>query len=248
MTMLGKVFVFVVLALSLLCCSYALLNYTNAINFGWDKKGKEMDEVAPSEIDKRKPVLEKLAKEKGQVVADWTYARDNLAQTEGRVAENQLEYTLTLERLQSEPKDITIKSLKRNPRGALELDPKTGRPELDKVVAKKSYDKYLQELGKLFTQIKAKQKEVAKTISAEQEVTEQLNGKTVRGKQSRGLYALIEVELGVQHRASAEIDDIKPKLFQELVESQLRLKRNRALKVRRDQLKKFKESGKETGN
>jgi hypothetical protein len=241
MTFLGKAFVVAVVVMSLLCCSYALMNYTGAVNFGWQSKyaRKEGNDPIPSELDKRKPVLDKLAKEKGRAVTDWVYARDNLAQTESRIAENQLQYTRDLERLQS-GKDFDIKSLKRNPKtGQVDLDPKTGRPELDKVVAKRSYDRYLREWTGIINEMNKTQDEIQKTIAKEQALTEELNGKG-----GRGLYALIDVERDVQKRARAEMDDLKPRLFQTLVDSELRKKRNRALTRRRDELKKFRQKEK----
>jgi hypothetical protein len=243
----GKIMVLTTVAFSLVFCAYALAIYVQPINWGWAAKykQKEFGKDVPSELEKRQAALKKLADEKERAVRAWTAASDTLAQTEAKIAYNQYWYAQQLERIQSgKDADVgkdPIKDLKYDAKGLVELDtPKdrTGKPVFDRVVAKKAYDSLVKDLNNLLTKIARVRDDIADIIKEEKNLTEELNGVIdAKGKQQKGLYALIDFERAVQNRAKEELEDLKPNYYQELVDSQLLLKRQASLKFRLNQLK-----------
>ncbi len=234
----GKIMVFLTLALSCIFTAYALVVFTQSPNWGWDKAKapKEFGQPVPSELDKRKAALERLAAERARALAALETARKNLALAEKNIAKNQLWYAQELEKVQA-GKDFDIKSIQKNDAGLWEKEDADGKPKFGKVVAKKTYENYLTELRGLMVEITKLKDDVDASIVKQKNLTEQLDGATDKmGKKQKGLYALIEVERNVQKRALEELEELKPSYFQELVDSQLLLKRQESLLHRIKQL------------
>jgi hypothetical protein len=242
MELTGKILVFATLVLSLLCCAYGVVMFADPTDWGWDKKYQAKDAGQPvlSELDKSKLVVEGLAKEKARAFAEWKKARDSLARLDLTLASNQAWYNQEISRLRSVG-EFNVRTLKQEDTGRYVLDPpqgRTGRPVYDKVVAKKTFDKYLGDLADLLTKIDSARSEVDKSIAQEKRLTEELNGPVDQmGKQQKGLYALVGIEEDVRRRALEEVEDIKPVLYQELVDSQSLLRRRDALRYRLAELK-----------
>ena len=67
-----------------------------------------------------------------------------------------------------------------------------------------------------------------------------LNGKTVGGIKEKGIYDLINREREIRQAAQDELDEVKPKYYQELVGSQDLLERQKQLRLRVQQLKNIR--------
>jgi hypothetical protein len=234
MTPLGKVLVLVVVGASLSFCSYAVAIFANRIDW-------------KAEVQRRDEILSQLGLAKQRAMMEWTYARDDLRGVEANIAGNQYWYDDTVDKIRS-GKNFDIKDLKRLPNGEYDTDPKTGLPRFDKVISDKTYDGFLQVLNSLREEIKATNEKIDAKITAEKDLTEQLNGKydpMTKKQLEKGLYDLIAHETDVGQRAREELEELKPKYFQELVDSQLLIKRRASLQARIKQLENMSEGTKQ---
>jgi hypothetical protein len=247
MTTAGKILVFTILAFSLVFLAYAVIVFVGPVDVGWDKAhtrqqlGQPVDSELKKSEDKFKHVSTTVH---NQAVAAWQTARRDLTETEARIAENQVWYNLQLSRLQVGP--VTpdgVRDLKKDAAGRYVLEkapqPKSGRPVYDpagKPLYDKDYAKFVGELNGLFTKLKnltdEKTGEITLILQEEKDYTEQLNGKTEAGTKEKGLYDLINRERDIQQRARDELAEVKPKFYQELVDSQLLLDRQKELQLR----------------
>jgi hypothetical protein len=233
MTGFGKTLVLLTVALSLAFCGYAVVVFMYPIDWGWDPKyaPKEGGQTVPSRFTQRDEALKKLAQAKAAAIADWAAASHRLALAETDVAQRQYEYAQALARVQAGP-DIIIRDLQKTRAGDYEKDPDTGRPVFGDKVGDKTFAGYLKELNEVLGQIEQARKKVTTMLTQEAELTEQLNGKTdpdTMKKTSKGLYDLIAHEVSVRKQAEAELEELQPGYFQELVDSQLFLDRQKQL-------------------
>jgi hypothetical protein len=255
MTRAGKILVFTVLVFSLLLLTYAVVVFAGPVDVGWDPKHahKELGQPVDSDLKKSQENVKKLDGVRKDAVPPWRQARRELADTEARIAENQLWYAYQLNRIrETGPVDPSgIQGLKTDAGGRLDLDkPRTGRPRFDKLVDSKdkplftkTYQNYVKELDSLFSQIEDLTKaggDIVTLIKREQKYTEMLNGKTVGGIKEKGIYDLINREREIRQAAQDELDEVKPKYYQEVVGSQDLLERQKQLRLRVQQLKNIR--------
>jgi hypothetical protein len=255
MAAFGKLFVVINLFLSLLICTYSAAIYLGSSNWGWEGKQarKEFGEVIPSELEKRKPILAKLAREKQLALAAWQTARDKLAKTETLVVDNQLKYAAALKEIRSEDwskkgkggKPFTLDDLKRDKPWLFEINPKTQKPYFTFGPIANSYKQYNDELTTVVNSIDKVRNQINDKIARQKKLTDQLNGTVgATGKKEKGLYDLIAVEKSIRQRAEEELADLKPGYYEELVESDLFLKRQQQLLARIDELNALIAKGK----
>jgi hypothetical protein len=241
MTLLGKSLVFTILVLSLALCTYAAIVFASPVDLGrTPPKGAPQQgaEAVKSQLAQRQEALRELDRVVDEARKPWTSARRELAQVEARIADNQVWYADRLKRIKAGD-DFKIYDLKKDANGRYLLDfPETGagRPVFDqaqKEIATKTYHNYMDQLGKLLGVMTKTQSDIQKTIGEEKVLTIELNGVTVMDKKVRkGLYDLIDVEVAVRQRAGEELEELKPKFYQQLVDSQLLLDRQQSLRLR----------------
>jgi hypothetical protein len=224
MTAFGKGMVLAVVGLSLLFCGYAVTVYANHIYH--DQELKERDKT-----------LQQLAGDRQLATYVWNQARTEQGRAEKYLAANEWWFTQELAKARSGA-NYDIKDLKREANGDYTTD-EMGLPVRGNVISDKTYDGYLQELNRLGKEIEATRNKISDKIDAEALLTKKLNGEfdpATRKQVEPGLYDLISHEADVQRRAREEVDELKPKYFQELVDSQLLLNRRASLSARVRQL------------
>jgi hypothetical protein len=243
MTTLGKIFVLLIVVLSVLCLMYGLGVYTYSIDWGWSANytRESLGEKVLSEIDKHKNTIRQLDEAQGQALAGLYRARADLAKAESPVAARQLMYAQELERIQS-GKDITREELRKQKPWLFEKNPRTGRPYFDDDSKEsKSYYGYVTDLKAVLARITAVRKDIDKLLADQKRLTEELIGKEDNaGKRQPGLYALVTREQEVQKRAREELRDLKPLYYQELIAGQVLRNRQDSLRSRLQELESLK--------
>jgi hypothetical protein len=233
MTVLGKTLVLVTVALSLAFLGYALVVFAFPIDWGWDPKNapKEGGQPVKSRLTAADERIKQLGLARENAEADWADADGRLKHVEADIAAREYQYSLILARVQSGPENLEIKDLQKNAAGDYVPDPDTGLPSFADKVADKTYEGYVKELTRVLERINRVQKDIQELVTKEKHLGEVLNGKTdALGKKiGKGLYDLVAHEVAVRKQAEAEMEDLQPRYYQELVDAQLFLDRQKQL-------------------
>jgi hypothetical protein len=243
MTVLGKLLVLVNVFISVFLATWAFGVWTNRIDWSNAKGGP--DKVA-GEFARRDALLTTLYAAVPPAEAAWQAERSELFDQEHRRAEDRAWYQAQLDHLRGKAtaadpartlvyadQDDEQRGLKK---GQLALDPKTGRPLLvaakdragNPLVSLAAYDAAEQSVLATIEGVQAKYEEQIKQATA---LTESLIG-------PKGLQQRLADEKKKRADVVAEEKLVRPLLINSVVESDLVLKRHRALLQRIDELKR----------
>ena len=253
MNFIGKTFVLINFALSFVFLGWALLIFTNQVDWGWKDPRKDLDLRVPSEIDKRTAALKEALRTRDRLLADLKTHRDLYDLYNPRLYLNHLWYNGELKRLQSEPGEIEVLEVKMEKNALATLDPKElGRPVLENKVTytdpmkkavevTKSYDTYYAEWQALQVEVDKVTVNINKLVEDQRKLTVLLNGKKDDTDKDKvlepGLYNLLEAEGATQQRLKAETTYLRPLWVRELVDAQLLVERRRLLQARLAELR-----------
>jgi hypothetical protein len=253
MTLLGKILVFVNLALSLCMATWAYAVWSNRIDFS---NTKATGDQAAGEFARHATEIEGLWDGVPPAELAWRSARAELVQRESRRLADRGWYQDELNHLRNKAAAAdpcrTIKYADKNDeatgtrKGEILLDPTTGRPVLEP--AKDRFGKpllslaaYLAEEQKLLASLAVVQNKHASQIKEATELAERLAGteenreKGIPGR--KGLQDRLRDEQRKRKDVVAEEELIRPLLINSAVESELILKRKKALESRIGELK-----------
>jgi hypothetical protein len=245
MTLLGKILVFVNLALSLLMATWAFAVWSNRIDFS---NTSASGEKAAGEFAQRASEIAALWEGVPPAELTWKTAQTELRDREQRRLADRGWYQDELNHLRNKATAAdpcrTITYADHNDertgtrKGEVLLDPATGRPAL--AAAKDRFGKpllalawYLNEEQKLLASMEVAQKKHEAQMTEAIQLTEQLVGSP--GK--KGLHQRLIDERNKLKDVQAEEEMVRPMLINSVVESELILKRKKALELRIDELK-----------
>jgi hypothetical protein len=231
MTLLGKILVFVNLVLSLGMAAIALGIYTNHIDWPAILETKDPQEVArTAEVTRAQQAVELAARR-------LDAARATLAELEQRRPANQKWYDEHLALLESGKGPLSNLVYDKN--GKLQVDPKTELPVLAQAPGLRSRKDFLEGPGGIAETeklIQDQMKKINDDVKIEEELTKEINGD--KGKE-KGLRDLLREEQQAAQNARGELEYLRPLRYNRNAELGLLLKRQQALKARRQELQQL---------
>jgi hypothetical protein len=230
MTTLGKILVFVNLALALVFAFWGLAIYTNRVDFTNAKGGL---------FAERKAEIDQIAKGLGDGINRRELAARTVAAEEARRPVLEREYGKRLETLRTGDKNQPILGLQ-YVNGVLQVDAQ-GLPVLGPIVDLKNQPvaglasiKVLnQEYADTQKQVHDTVEEIGKLVKQEQQLTKELAGE---GPDIKGLRGTLALQLQAEKNSLDEQEFLKPILYNRQAELEILVKRRKALEARLKEL------------
>jgi hypothetical protein len=245
MTLFGKILVVINLALSLAMATWAFGVWSNRIDFS---NTKGTGEQAAGEFARRSAQIEALSPKVAPALAAWENAQRDLTERAQRRLADLAWFQDEMDHLRNkatrdDPARMIAYAAEPNEakgirRGEILLD-ETGRPVV--VPAKErsgaplqSLAHYVAEEQKVLASMEAVQKKHADQINEAVQLTERLVGTPG----NKGLQQRLQEERRKRIDVVAEEEVVRPQLINGVVDSELILKRRKALEARIEELKK----------
>lgn len=267
MTFTAKILIVVNLAMSLVLAAWALGVYSSRIDFG---DTQEKAGVVKGKLREEREKLEQALKYRDTAMTRYDAARASLQAAETRRPELQKWYQEQLTQLQTgmnaagQLVNTPVQELWYE-KGALQVDPATGRPRLREIAWNRPLQPLLdlnrlnQEYDKTVKDIQAEKQQLDGLVAEEKRLTEQINGdgqkqkglrKQLEDVQEAMLNSLGEKEFlrriekaGVYlvlpsiKDQEGEHDHLMRTLYNRKIEAQLQLRRQKELESRLEELK-----------
>jgi hypothetical protein len=241
MTLLGKILVFLNLALSMLLASWAFGVYANRIDWS-DNKGDEKKGQPAGELVSRKAELGESGRPGPlwmglrTAEASWLEARRKLGREEDRIAGDRLWYYAEMEHLRTGATAVNPARAVVFTDGLPAADPKNPyRPQM--VGARDQAGKPLRSLAAYGRDLEAIRKDLGTVLARYQEQIEQDMKLTQLLIGPKGLQQRLVDEKVKREDVVKEQGLVRPQLVNAVVESELVLKRRRELEKRIEELR-----------